>query len=94
MGRLARKREAAAATRVPFRIEGEPQRIASAQHAGVYLTDEATLFYVAETVSDDAGGEVFVELEDCGTLDLFLLPARRLAGRGLRTVTPAPLTRS
>jgi hypothetical protein len=52
-----------------------------------YLTDEKTLFRVADAISNR--GEVFFELEDCGTLELILCPARTVAKLGLRKVTPA-----
>ncbi len=56
---------------------------------GSYITDGAALFHVAHTISDPAGGELYLELEDCSTLEVTLCPARAVAGSGLRPVTPA-----
>ncbi len=53
---------------------------------GTYMTDGASLFRVASTLvgpNDDA----LVELEDCRTLELILLPATRATGPGLRPVS-------
>jgi hypothetical protein len=58
--------------------------------AGAYLTDGAALFHVAYTICDGASGELYLELEDCSTLEVVLYPARVVAGSGLRSVTPAP----
>ena len=55
---------------------------------GSYLTDGAALFHVADTISDSASGELYLELEDCSTLAVVLCPARAVAGSGLRAVTP------
>lgn len=56
---------------------------------GSYLTDGATLFCVTYAISDSANGELYLELEDCGTLEIVLCPVRALTERGLRAVTPA-----
>jgi hypothetical protein len=55
---------------------------------GTYLTDGSALLRVQDALS--GGGEMFLELEDCSTLELILCPARTVAGLALRTVTPAP----
>jgi hypothetical protein len=55
---------------------------------GAYLTDERALFHVERTLVDSPQGELFVELEDCGTLDLIFCSARSVAALGLRTVQP------
>lgn len=53
--------------------------------ADTYLTDGASLFRVAGTLLD-LNNDALVELEDCRTLDLLLLPAARATGLGLRAV--------
>lgn len=63
-----------------------------APHEGTYLTDGAALFRVAHTLSDPVRGELFLELEDCTTLDLVLCPAQAVVGSGLRSVIPALVT--
>jgi len=56
---------------------------------GSYLTDGVTLFLVASAMSGSAeGGDLYLELEDCGTLEIVLCPVRGLAEWGLRAVTP------
>ncbi len=52
---------------------------------GTYMTDGASLFRVAGTLVD-INNDVLVELEDCCTLDLILVPAARATGPGLRPV--------
>jgi hypothetical protein len=56
---------------------------------GAYLTDGAALSHVAHTISDTDSGELFLELEDCSTLEVVLCPARAVVGSGLRSVSPA-----
>ena len=56
---------------------------------GAYLTDGAALFHVAHTISDSASGELYLELEDCSTLEVVLCPAHAVAGSGFRSVAPA-----
>ncbi len=56
---------------------------------GAYLTDGTALFHVAHAISDTASGEMYLELEDCSTLEVVLCPARAVARCGLRSVTPA-----
>jgi len=53
---------------------------------GAYLPDGASLFRVAGTLFD-INNDALVELEDCRTLDLILLPAGSATGAGLRPVT-------
>lgn len=52
---------------------------------GTYMTDGASLFRVASTLVD-LNNNPLVELEDCRTLELLLLPAARAMGLGLRPV--------
>jgi hypothetical protein len=64
-----------------------PKRSAKdAPAAGAYLTDGGTLYRVAHLLSEGPGGETFLELEDCSTLELVLCPLR--TALGLRAVTP------
>jgi len=55
---------------------------------GAYLTDGKALFHVERTLVDGPQGELFVELEDCRTLDLIFCSARSVAALGLRRVQP------
>lgn len=45
-----------------------------APSVGAYLTDGRALFRVADALS--SRGELLLELEDCGTLELVLCPVR------------------
>ncbi len=58
---------------------------------GGYLTDGETLFRVERTLVADARGDLLVELEDCGTLELIVCSARMMGELGLRTVQPLSL---
>lgn len=55
---------------------------------GAYLTDGKTLFRVERTLVDGPQGELFVELEDCATLELIFCSARSIGELELRTVKP------
>jgi hypothetical protein len=55
---------------------------------GVYLTDEKTLFRVERTLLDGPQKELFVELEDCATLELIFCSARSIDELDLRTIEP------
>jgi len=55
---------------------------------GGYLTDGETLFRVERTLVADARGDLLVELEDCGTLELIVCSARMMDELGLRSVRP------
>lgn len=55
---------------------------------GAYLTDGRSLFRVERTVLDGPQSEVFVELEDCATLELIFCSARSISELELRTVEP------
>ena len=57
-----------------------------------YLTDGETLFHIERTLVEDPKGELLVELEDCGTLELIVCSARSVAELGLRPVKPLGLT--
>ena len=57
-----------------------------------YLTDGETLFHIERTLVDNPKGELLVELEDCGTLELIVCSARSVAELGLRPVKPLALT--
>ena len=52
------------------------------------LTDGETLFRIERTLVEDARGDLLVELEDCGTLDLIVCSARLVGELGLRPVQP------
>lgn len=56
---------------------------------GSYLTDGKSLFRVERTIVDGPQGELFVELEDCATLELIFCSAQSIAELGLRIVQPA-----
>jgi hypothetical protein len=55
---------------------------------GAYITDGKTLFRVERTLLDGPQGELFVELEDCATLELIFCSARSIAELDLRSVKP------
>jgi len=55
---------------------------------GAYLTDGGSLFRVEHALSDSLSGELFLELEDCRTMEMVLCPARVVTASGLRSVTP------
>ena len=55
---------------------------------GLYLTDEAFLFRVADAFVNDANE--MIELEDCYGLDVVQVPLNDLRARQLRVVTPTP----
>jgi hypothetical protein len=57
-----------------------------------YLTDGEALFHIERTLVNDPKGELLVELEDCGTLELIVCSARSVAELGLRPVKPLALT--
>jgi hypothetical protein len=57
-----------------------------------YLTDGETLFHIERTLVDNPKGELLVELEDCGTLELIVCSARSVSELGLRPVKPLALT--
>lgn len=54
-----------------------------------YFTDGTMLYRVVQILSDNLKGELFLELEDCGTLEVVLCPVRAMRRLGLRSVTPA-----
>jgi hypothetical protein len=54
---------------------------------GVYLTNEVFLYRVADHLVNPAGETV--DVEDCYRLDVVRVPARGLAARRLRIVTPS-----
>lgn len=56
-----------------------------------YLTDGEMLFHIERTFVADPKGELLVELEDCGTLELIVCSARSVAELGLRPVKPLAL---
>jgi len=64
----------------------EKRSAKDAPTTGAYLTDGGALYRVAHLLSEGPGGETFLELEDCSTLELVLCPLR--TALGLRSVTP------
>ena len=74
--------------------QGESRAVGGRQGAralpdGAYLTDGKTLFRVERTLVDGPQAELFVELEDCATLELIFCSARSIAELGLCIVQPA-----
>ena len=65
-----------------------PEAAGCALLAGAYITDGCSLFRIEHTHTDRGGGETFVELENCGTLELSVWPLDTLAARPLRCVGP------
>jgi len=70
-------------------LEAVPEDTVWAPSIGGFLTDGTALFRVAHALSDNAKGELLLELEDCGTLEVVLCPARAVTELGLRSVTPS-----
>jgi hypothetical protein len=58
---------------------------------GSYLTDGKSLFRVERTVVDGPQGDIYVELEDCATLELIFCSAQSIAELDLRAVEPRRL---
>lgn len=58
--------------------------------AGDYVTDGSSLFRVEHTLADERGGELYVELENCGTMELIVCSVQALAAGPLRCVEPVP----
>ena len=56
--------------------------------AGAYVTDGCSLFRIEHTHADRGSGKMFVELENCISLELSMWPADTLAERPLRYVVP------
>ncbi len=56
--------------------------------AGDYVTDGFSLFRVEHTLADERGGELYVELENCGTMELIVCSVQALAAGPLRCVEP------
>lgn len=56
--------------------------------AGSYVTDGRSLFRVQHGSLHGLAGELFLELEDCRTLDLVLCPAHVLDEAEIRWVVP------
>jgi len=56
--------------------------------AGSYVTDGRSLFRVQHGSLHGPGGELFLELEDCRTLELVLCPANALNEAEIRWVVP------
>jgi hypothetical protein len=46
------------------------------------------LFRVEHTLADERGGELYVELENCGTMELIVCSLEALASGTLRCVEP------
>jgi len=65
-----------------------PRQPSQALPDGAYLTDGKSLFRIERTVLDGPQNEVFVELEDCATLELIFCSARSISELELRTVEP------
>jgi hypothetical protein len=53
------------------------------------VTDGSTLFRVGHTLADRRSGELFVELENCRTLELVVCALRGLGDMSLRRVKPS-----
>jgi hypothetical protein len=77
-------------TEDPQAAEDVSEIVATAVDRG-YLTDGETLFHIERTLVADPKGELLVELEDCGTLELIVCSARSVTELGLRPVKPYSL---
>jgi hypothetical protein len=69
-------------------LAGDAEETVAAPIDRGYLTDGETLFHIERTLVNDPRGELLVELEDCGTLELIVCSARSVAELGLRPVKP------
>ena len=65
--------------------EATPGQSTCMPEVDMYLTDGASLFRVAGTLLG-LNEDMLVELEDCHTLELLLLPAREAPRLGLQPV--------
>ena len=88
MGTLRRTSETGETTAGPSAAT-DPADTVWAPSAGAYLTDGSARFRVADTLVDKVGGNLFLELEDCTTLEIVLCPARSVTDLALRPVRPA-----
>ena len=74
---------------LPERAAGRPSEAADCELlTGGYITDGETLFRVEHIHSDPRSGEMFVELEDCTTLELSVWSVDHLCARPVRCVVP------
>lgn len=64
-----------------------PEMVECGLAAGDYVTDGSSLFRVEHTLADERSGELYVELENCGTLELIVCSARALAAGRLRCIS-------
>src|SRR4029077_7062916 len=84
------------ATPVTRAADAVPERTATRQPrtgarellTGTYLTDDRSLFRVEYVHTDRRSDKMFVELENCTTLELIACPVDDLFERPLRSVTP------
>jgi hypothetical protein len=67
------------------------QAVAGVPFEGGYLTDGETLFRIERMLLEDPRGDLLVELEDCGTLELIVCSARLMGELGLQPVQPLSL---
>jgi hypothetical protein len=67
---------------------GQPEAAGCELLTGGYITDGETLFRVEHVHSDPRSGEMFVELEDCTTLELSVWSVAHLCARQVRCVVP------
>jgi hypothetical protein len=68
---------------------GGPDISAIESRVGEYVTDGVALYRVEDVLASSIDGELFLQLEDCQTLELVLWPAESRAALHVRTVTPA-----
>jgi hypothetical protein len=78
-----------AAQAIPERAAARQPKTAGCELlTGGYITDGRTLFRVEHMHSNPRSGEMFVELENCTTLELIVCPVDRLCARPVRCVIP------
>jgi hypothetical protein len=56
---------------------------------GEYVTDGVALFRIEDVLASSIDGELFLQLEDCQTLELVLWPAESQTALHVRTVRPS-----
>ena len=83
------KRDAQHPESAPARTRGGLDVSALEGRVGEYVTDGVALFRVEDVLASSVEGELFLQLEDCRTLELVLWPAESRAALQVRTVTPS-----
>jgi hypothetical protein len=84
-----RSRDGQRAQPAQERSRGGIEISATESRVGDYVTDGVALFRVEDVLASSIDGELFLQLEDCQTLELVLWPAESCTALQVRTVRPA-----